>query len=174
MSVTFKGSPVSLGDVDLKVGDKAPIVSLIGSDLSTVKVGGESEKIQILVVVPSLDTAVCANETRKFNVEAAKLEKATVVVISMDLPFASGRFCTTEGIANLKVASDFRSKEFSKKYGVLLKDSPLEGLSTRAIFVVNTKGEVVYKELVPEITSEPDYAKAIAAVKASCGCGCSK
>ncbi len=165
MSVTFKGNSVKLVDSELNVGENAPEVTLVGGDLSPIKVGGKSGKTQILVAVPSLDTPVCASEARRFNVEASKLENTSVVVISMDLPFASGRFCTTEGIKNLSAASDFRKKEFSKKYGILMENGVLEGLSARAIFVVNKDGKITYKEVVSEVTNEPDYQKAIDAAK---------
>lgn len=165
MSITFKGSAVKLADKELIVGEGAPEVTLVGADLSSLKVGGASGKTQILVAVPSLDTPVCASEARRFNVEASKLENVSIVVVSMDLPFASGRFCTTEGVNNLNVASDFRSKEFSKKYGILMTDNVLEGLSARAIFVVDKNGKLVYKEVVSEVTDEPDYQAAIEAAK---------
>lgn len=165
MSVTFKGNAVKLTDKELNIGENAPEITLIGSDLSQIKVGGKKDKVQILVAVPSLDTPVCASEARRFNNEAAKLENTNVFVISMDLPFASGRFCTTEGIKNLNVASDFRKKEFSKKYGILMEDGALEGLSARAIFVVDKNGKLSYKEVVSEVTNEPDYQKAIEAAK---------
>ncbi|MDR0468333.1 MAG: thiol peroxidase [Campylobacteraceae bacterium] len=165
MSVTFNGNVVKLADKELNVGEDAPEVVLVGGNLSPVKVGGKSDKVQILVAVPSLDTPVCASEARRFNVEATKLDNVSVVIVSMDLPFASGRFCTTENINNLSVASDFRKKEFSKKYGILIGDGVLEGLCARAIFVVGKDGKVVYKEIVSEVTKEPDYQKAIEAVK---------
>ena len=109
----------------------------------------------------SLDTPVCATEARKFNERAASLPNTEVIVVSMDLPFAMGRFCTTEGIKNLRVASDFRDKEFCRRYGTLIASGALAGLSARAIFVIDTAGVVVYKELVSDIASEPDYDAAL-------------
>jgi len=161
----LKGNPVSLSGNEVKVGDKAPEVTVVAQDLSEIKVGGATGKKQIIVVVPSLDTAVCAAETRKFNEEAAKVENASITVVSMDLPFAMGRFCTTEGIENLKVGSDFRNKDFANAYGVLIADGPLAGVTCRAIFAVNEEGIVTYKEIVPEITAEPDYKSALNAIK---------
>lgn len=161
----LKGNPVSLSGTEINVGDKAPATKVVGKDLSEIIVGGATGAKQIIVVVPSLDTAVCAAETRKFNVEAAKIEGASVTVVSMDLPFAMGRFCTTEGIENLSVGSDFRNKDFANAYGVLIADGPLAGVTCRAIFVIDENGIVTYKEIVPEITAEPDYASALAAVK---------
>jgi len=159
-TTNLKGNPVNLAGTEVNVGDKAPVVNVVAQDLSEVEVGG---KAQIIVVVPSLDTPVCAAETRKFNEEAAKSD-AEVVVISMDLPFAMGRFCTTEGIENLKVGSDFRNKDFANAYGVLIADGPLAGVTCRAIFVTDAEGTVTYKELCPEITEEPNYEAALAAI----------
>ena len=133
--------------------------------MSEINVGGATGKKQIIVVVPSLDTPVCAAETRKFNEEAAKVQNASITVVSMDLPFAMGRFCTTEGIENLSVGSDFRNKDFANAYGVLVADGPLAGVTCRAIFVIDENGEVTYKEIVPEITAEPDYESALNAIK---------
>ena len=119
-SVLFKGNPVNLEGTEVNVGDKAPAITLPNKGLADVVIGGASDSIQVIVAVPSLDTPVCASETRKFNVEAAKINGAKVQIVSMDLPFAAGRFCTTEGIENLDVCSDFRGKEFAKAYGVLM------------------------------------------------------
>jgi thiol peroxidase len=160
----LKGNLVNIGGSELNVGDSAPEVTLPASDLSDKKIGGKNDKKQILVVVPSLDTPVCAAETRKFNEKAASVSGAEVVIISMDLPFAAKRFCTTEGIENLTVCSDFRSKEFAEKYGMLLADGPLAGLTCRAILVVDTDGKVTYKQIVPEITEEPNYEDVLKAV----------
>lgn len=157
MKPTFQGNPVSLAENLLNIGDNAPEVTLPSKDLSEVKVGGASGKYQIINVVPSLDTGVCAMQTKKFNTEASKLQNAQVFVISMDLPFAQGRFCSTEGIENLSVLSDFRSKEFGRKYGLLIDDSALKGLLTRAVIVVDPQGKIIYQEVVPEITTEPNY-----------------
>lgn len=161
----LKGNDVNLTGNEINVGDVAPVVKVVGKDLSEIEVGGEQGKAQVLVVVPSLDTPVCAAETRKFNEEAAKIDNASVTVVSMDLPFAMGRFCTTEGIENLQVGSDFRNKDFANAYGVLIADGPLAGVTCRAIFVINASGKVVYKEICPEITEEPNYDAALAAIK---------
>lgn len=162
---TFKGNAVTLAGKEVKVGDKAPKVDLVAGDLSLKSVGGASGKYQVINVVPSLDTGVCATQTRKFNEKAASLPNTEVFVVSLDLPFAQGRFCSTEGIKNVVALSDFRSKEFGNAYGVILADSPLQGLLTRAVFVVNPNGEVVHKEIVSEITTEPNYDAALNAVK---------
>jgi len=164
----LKGNLVNLGGREINVGDKAPIVTVTGKDLSDIIVGGASDNVQLIVAVPSLDTGVCAAETRKFNEEAAGIDGVNVIVVSADLPFAMGRFCTTEGIANLEVGSDFRNGEFANNYGIEIADGPLRGVNARAIFVVNKEGVVTYKELCPEITEEPQYDKAITEAKNAC------
>lgn len=165
MSVKFKGSPVKLVGDEIKVGDFAPSVKLKGNDLGYVLVGGKKDKVQVINVVPSLDTPVCQIQTKQFNKEAANLPNVEVFVVSMDLPFAQGRFCSVEGIDNVKALSDFRNKEFGNKYGVLIDDSPLSGLLARAVFVVDENGKVIYKELCEEITNEPNYENALNAIK---------
>ncbi|RDU65134.1 thiol peroxidase [Helicobacter sp. MIT 14-3879] len=165
MNVKFKGNPVKIVGDEIKIGEFAPSVKLKGNDLGYVIVGGKKDKIQVLNVVPSLDTPVCAIQTKTFNQKAASLPNVEVFVISMDLPFAQGRFCSVEGIANLKALSDYRNKEFGKKYGVLIDDSPLSGLLTRAVFIIDTEGKIIYKEVCEEITKEPDYEAALNAIK---------
>jgi len=161
----FKGTDVELLGNEVNVGDKAPEVTVVNSDgLGDVKVGGAQGHKQLIIVVPSLDTGVCATETRNFNAKAANLEGVKPTIVSLDLPFAAGRFCSTEGITNLTVTSDFRNKDFANAYGVLLGGSVLAGVTCRAIFAIDENGIVTYKEIVPEITEEPNYDAAIAAV----------
>ncbi|MEA3229031.1 MAG: thiol peroxidase [Campylobacterota bacterium] len=161
----FKGTDVELLGNEVNVGDKAPEVTVVNSDgLGDVVVGGAQAQKQLIIVVPSLDTGVCATETRNFNAKVSNLEGVTATIVSLDLPFASGRFCSAEGIDKLTVTSDFRNKDFANAYGVLLGGSVLAGVTCRAIFVVETDGTVSYKQIVPEITEEPDYDAAIAAV----------
>ncbi len=161
----FKGTDVELLGNEVNVGDKAPEVTVVNSDgLGDVVVGGAQAQKQLIIVVPSLDTGVCATETRNFNAKVAGLENVSATIVSLDLPFASGRFCSAEGIDKLTVTSDFRNKDFANAYGVLLGGSVLAGVTCRAIFVVETDGTVSYKQIVPEITEEPDYDAAIAAV----------
>jgi thiol peroxidase len=163
----FKGSDVTLTGTQLNVGDKAPVVTIVGADLEDIEVGGAKDQVQLLVSVPSLDTAVCAAETRRFNEAVGALDICTTSVVSMDLPFASAKFCSTEGIDNLSVGSDYVDKEFGKAYGVLMSDNKLKGLLARAIFVVDRSGEIVYKEIVPEVTDEPNYEEVLEAIKAA-------
>ena len=162
----LKGNTVNLAGNEVKVGDKAPEITVVNSEgLADVKVGGAQGVKQLIIVVPSLDTGVCATETRQFNAKAASLEGVKTTVVSMDLPFAAGRFCSAEGICNLTVASDFRNKDFANAYGVLIADGALAGVTCRAIFAVDADGVVTYKEIVPEITEEPNYEAALNAVK---------
>ena len=161
----FKGTEVNLTGNQINVGDLAPVVIATTADLNDVEVGGAQDQVQLIISVPSLDTATCAAETRRFNQEVGALDICTTTVISMDLPFASAKFCSTEGIDNLTVASDYVEKDFGKAYGVLMADNKLKGLLARTIFVVDRNGEVVYKEIVPEVTEEPDYEAVLEAIK---------
>jgi len=164
-TTNFKGTTVNLAGTQINVGDKAPLVIATGTDLSDVEIGGAKDKVQLLITLPSLDTDTCAAETRRFNVDVNNLDICETTVVSMDLPFAADRFCTTEGIENLTVASDYIDKEVSKSYGVLMDDNKLKGLSARSIFVIDRDGEVVYKEIVSEVTDEPNYEAALEAIK---------
>ena len=165
VTTKLKGNEVALYGNQVNVGDTAPVVTLPNKGLEEITIGGASDKAQLIIAVPSLDTPVCATETRKFNEEAAKVENASICVVSMDLPFAAGRFCSTEGVENLEVLSDFREKCFSTQYGTLIAEGALRGLSARVIFVIGKDGKVAYKELVPEITEEPNYEAALNALK---------
>ncbi len=161
----FRGNPVNtIGELPI-VGTNAPAFELVKTDLSDLTMAKLSGKRVILNIFPSLDTSVCAASVRRFNAEASKLENTSVVCVSKDLPFAHGRFCTTEGIENVIPASEFRSNNFGKSYGVMLTDGPLRGLLARAVVVLDENGKVKYTELVPEITQEPDYDSALAALK---------
>ena len=164
-TTTFKGTTVNLAGNALNVGDKAPSVIATGTDLSDVEIGGAKDRVQLIITVPSLDTDTCAAETRRFNVDVNNLDICETTVVSMDLPFAADRFCTTEGIENLTVASDYIDKEVSKAFGILMDDNKLKGLSARAVFVIDRSGEIVYKEIVPEVTDEPNYEAALEAIK---------
>lgn len=162
----FKGSAVNLAGEFIKAGSKAPDFTMVKGDLSTFKLSDTKGKFVVLNIFPSLDTGVCATSVRKFNQLAANMNNTLVLAISKDLPFAQGRFCTTEGIENVIPLSDFRNpSDFDTNYGVLIADSPLCGLLARSVVVINPEGEVVYTELVPEITQEPDYESALAAIK---------
>ena len=158
MTVLFKGILVTLVGSFVTPGTMAPDFSLVKNDLSEYILNDNKGKYVVLNIFPSLDTGVCAMSVRRFNEMAAALPNTTVLCISKDLPFAQSRFCTVEGIDNVVPLSDFRNtSSFGEAYGVLMKDGPLQGLLARAVVVINPQGEVVYSELVPEITQEPDY-----------------
>ena len=162
----FKGTPVhTVGDLPT-VGQQAPDFTITGADLGDIALHDLAGKRVVLNIFPSLDTSVCATSVRKFNKLAASLPDTVVVAVSKDLPFAHARFCTTEGIENVVPASDFRASGFDGAYGVLMADGPLAGLLARAVVVIDKAGKVVYTQLVPEITEEPDYDAAVEAVKA--------
>lgn len=162
--VTLKGNATSIkGDLP-SVGSTAPDFKFVKTDLSESSLYGEGSKVKVIIAVPSLDTGVCAIETRQFNQKLADKTNVTGVVISKDLPFAMRRFCETEGIKNIVSASDFRYDEFSKTYNTEITDGPMKGLSARAVLVVDANNVVRYSELVPEIAQEPDYDKVMAAV----------
>ena len=164
-TITLKGKPVSTSGNLPAVGSKAPDFSLVAEDLTDVTLANFKGKKKILNIVPSLDTAVCATSTRKFNESGGKLPDTVVLVISADLPFAMKRFCTTEGLQNVVSLSLIRGKHFAKDYGVLLQDGPLAGLTARAVVVLDENDNVVHTELVPEIGQEPNYDAALAAAK---------
>ena len=162
---TFKGNPVKLYGSLLEVGVNAPVVKLVGGDLGDVVVGGASGSYQLLSVVPSIDTGVCQVQTKAFNEKAASLSNVKFYCVSADLPFALGRFCGAEGLKGIVPLSEFRDKLFGKVYGLLLNDGALAGLLTRAVLVIDPDGKLVYQEVCEEITSEPNYEKALAAIK---------
>lgn len=164
-SVTFKGSVIHTNGKMPQKGQEAPDFTAVAGDLSEVTLSSLRGKRVLLNIFPSLDTSVCATSVRKFNENAARLENVRVLAVSMDLPFAQGRFCTAEGIENVTPVSLFRSKDFADNYGLMMVDGPLAGLTARAVIVVDEEGKIVYVQLVPEITEEPDYAAALSALK---------
>lgn len=158
MAITFKGSPVSLAGHFIKAGSKAPDFSLVQTDLMEYSLKNGQGNFLVLNIFPSLDTNICATTVRKFNKMATRFPGVKVLCISKDLPFAHNRFCVTEGIENVVSLSDFRyDSEFGHKYGVLIIDGPLKGLLTRAVVIITPEGNVIYSQIVPEITHEPDY-----------------
>ncbi len=163
-TVHFKGSPChTCGDIPA-VGVKAPCFNLVTKELGEAGSRDFSGKRIVLNVFPSLDTPVCAAGVRRFNEIAAKVGDVAVLCVSMDLPFAMGRFCVAEGIENVITASAFRSPEFGEDYGLKLVDGPLSGLLTRAVIILDKDRKVVYTDLVDEITDEPDYDGAMRAL----------
>lgn len=162
--VTFKGTEFHTNQDLPSVGEQAPDFQLVAGDLSDVTLANYSGKKKLLNIVPSLDTPVCAVSTRKFNEHAKAHSDTVVLIVSADLPFAQGRFCTGEKLENVVPLSMMRSHNFAKDYGVLLQDGPLAGLTARAVVVLDENNKVVYRQLVPEIADEPDYNAALNAL----------
>ena len=163
-TVTLKGNTVTLVGPSLNEGDPAPEATVVTKDLEEKRIGGAKGVVQLIITVPSLDTPVCETETKKFNEMVAGLSGVDVTVVSMDLPFAEKRFCESFSIGNVTVASDFRYRDM-EKFGVLIAEGALKGILARAVFVVDKDGKVAYKQLVPEITDEPDYDAVINKIK---------
>jgi thiol peroxidase len=155
-SVTFQGSPLTLSGEPVQPGQKAPDFTVLDTDLNEVSLSdlAGGGRTLVLVTVPSVDTSVCDTEVRRFNEEAASMsDDIHVAVVSMDLPFAQGRWCGAAGIENVKTYSDHRDASFGKAWGVLVQELRL---LARAIFIVR-EGKVAYTQLVGEIAEEPDY-----------------
>ena len=163
--ITFKGSPISTVGHLPAAGARAPDFCLVDGDLRDRRLKDWEGKVKILNIVPSLDTSVCALSAKKFDAEVGKLAEAVVLTISLDLPFAQGRFCKAEGVANVITLSQMRDRSFGKDYGVEILDGPLAGLLSRAVVVLDKKDQVVYTEQVPEIGQEPNYDGALRAAK---------
>lgn len=165
-AVKFKTNPIDLAGAALKVGDAAPDFKLQDNGLADVTLASSAGKKRIIITVPSLDTGVCALETKRFNDEAKTLSDVEVLVVSMDLPFAQKRWCGAEGVANVKTVSAHRCSGFGEKYGVLIKGGVLDRLLARAVFVADATGKLTHVEYVDEVTNHPNYDAALAAAKA--------
>ena len=163
--VLFKGTPAHTNGDLPKVGSIAPDFKLTAGDLSEVTLANFKGKKKLLSIVHSLDTGPCAASAKRFNDFAKSRNDVVVLVVSADLPFAQGRFCTGEGIKNVVTLSMMRDRHFAKDYGVLMEDSPIAGLCARATLVLDENNKVLYTQLGPELTVEPDYDKALAALK---------
>lgn len=157
--ITLRGTEISTSGELPAVGTPAPDFSLVAADLSELTLASYAGKRLILNIYPSIDTPTCAQSTRVFNEEVTELDNTVVLCVSADLPFAQSRFCGAEGLENVATASTFRSG-FALDYGVQITDGPLQGLTARAVVVINPEGQVIHSELVPEIAQEPDYAAA--------------
>jgi thiol peroxidase len=167
--VTFKGNPVKLVGSEIKAGSQAPDFACVGAGLEVVTLAKTPAKARLFSVVPSLDTPVCSQQTKKFNDALTALkDKVASYTVSLDMPFAQKRFCDMEGVTNLQNLSDMHNQSFGKNYGVLIQGLPVP-LLARSIFVVDKNNKVVYAEYVPEVTSHPNYDKAIEALKAIFG-----
>jgi thiol peroxidase len=164
-TVTLKGNPIEVAGAFPAVGQTAPAFSLVGKDLADVTLSSLAGKRKVLNIVPSLDTPVCQTSARKFNEQASNLNNTVVLTISADLPFAMGRFCTTEGLANVVPLSLMRGASFAQNYGVAITSGPLAGITARAVVVLDEQDKVLHAELVPEIAQEPNYDAALAVLK---------
>jgi len=160
--VTLRGKAVTLVGEPVLVGQSAPDFVAVGRDMGEVRLSDYAGKTVVLSVVPSIDTGVCSTQTRTFNQRATDLGQDVVVLtISMDLPMAQSRFCAAEGIERVVMLSDFRYWDFAENWGLRIKES---GLLARAVYVIDAEGTVVYGQIVPELTTEPDYDAALAAM----------
>jgi thiol peroxidase len=163
-SVTLKGNEMHTNGDLPAVGERAPDFRLTAGDLADKSLVDWAGSKKLLNIVPSLDTPTCALSARRFNEQAAAHPDAVILVVSADLSFAQGRFCSAEGLENVVPLSMMRSRNFAKDYGVLLVDGPLAGVTARAVVVVDADDRVVYTQLVAEIGEEPDYEAALAAL----------
>ncbi len=164
-AVTLKGNPVDLAGPELKAGDTAPDFVLQNKDLADVRLQDFQGKTLIIATVPSLDTPVCHEETKRFNQEAANLPNTEILVVSMDLPFGQTRWCGAEGVDKVTCLSAHRCTKFGEDYGVLIVGGPLDRCLARAIFVVGPDGKLKHVEYVSEIAEHPNYEAALQAAK---------
>ena len=163
-TVTLGGNPFQVSGDFPQQGQTAAPFTLVGKDLADVTLASFAGKRKILNIFPSIDTPTCATSVRKFNQTASDLANTAVLCISADLPFAQGRFCGAEGLANVVTLSTMRGSEFLKNYGVALANGPLAGVAARAVVVLDENDKVLHSELVAEIKNEPDYAAALKAL----------
>jgi thiol peroxidase len=163
-NITFKNNPVTLLGSEVKVGEKAPNFTVLANDLSEVSLADSEGKVRLISVVPSIDTGVCDQQTRRFNEEAANLPNVQVLTVSVDLPFAQKRWCAAAGIENVQTVSDHRDLSFGEAFGVAIQELRL---LARAVFVIDSNDVVTYAEYVSEATNHPDYEAAIEAAKAA-------
>ena len=160
-AITLHGKPVHIYGSLPPVGNLAPVFTITDRDMEERRLI-DYNGWRVLNIFPSIDTPVCAASVREFNAACTKFEQITVLCISADLPFAQVRFCGAEGLTRVETLSVFRHPEFGERYGLLILDGPLAGLLARAVFVVDPKGKIIYEQLVPEISQEPDYQAALA------------
>jgi thioredoxin-dependent peroxiredoxin len=161
--ITIHGNPLTLVGEEIKTGTPAPDCELLDNDLNPVKLSSFRGKVVVLTSVPSLDTPVCDIETRRFNDEADTLgPEVQILTVSMDLPFAQKRWCGAAGVAKLKTLSDHRQAQFGQAYGVLIKELRL---LARAVFIIDSAGNIQYVQLVKEVASEPNYEEVMQALK---------
>ena len=163
--VTFMGGPLTLAGEELNAGQQAPgfVLHYFEDGMQTITLDDLKGKPSIVSVVPSLDTPVCAVQTRRFNEELAALgDGVNALTVSCDLPFAMARFCGSEGIANMRNGSDYQDRRFGEDWGLTIEELKI---LTRAVFVLDADGMIAYSQIVPEVTDEPDYDAALAALR---------
>ncbi|NOZ52070.1 MAG: thiol peroxidase [Gammaproteobacteria bacterium] len=163
-AITLKGTAFSTNGELPAIGSSAPDFKLANAELNDKTLADFNAKNKLLNIVPSLDTDVCAASTKKFNDAANNHDDTVFLIISADLPFAQSRFCKNESLSNVITLSEMRNRNFAKDYGVLIQDGPLAGITARAIVILDENNTVIYTQLVTEITHEPDYEKALAAL----------
>ncbi|MGL5326183.1 MAG: thiol peroxidase [Aeromonas sp.] len=163
-TITLQGQPVEVAGHFPAIGEQATAFTLVGKDLADVTLASFAGQRKILNIFPSVDTPVCATSVRKFNAEASALNNAVVLCISADLPFAQARFCGAEGLDKVITLSTLRGANFMEQYGVAIASGPLVGLTARALLVLDEQDKVLHAELVSEVTQEPNYAAALAAL----------
>jgi thiol peroxidase len=163
-AVTMRGNPLTLVGPELKAGERAPEFTALDNGLQPVRLSDSAGKVRLITSLPSLDTGVCDAETRRFNQEAAAIPGVQFLAVSMDLPFAQKRFCSSAGIDRVQLLSDHRDAAFGSAYGTLIKENRL---LSRAVFVVDGQGQLRHVEYVPEIGQHPDYDRALAALRAA-------
>ena len=166
-AVTFKGNPMTLAGDEVKVGGPAPEFELayVDNGIQTMTVADLKGKPTLISVVPSLDTPVCAIQTKQFNEQLAAMgDNVNAVTVSLDLPFAQGRFCGDNDIKNMRTASDYKDRNFGNNWGMLIEELKL---LARGVFVLDSNGNVVYAQTCSEVTDEPDYASALDALKSA-------
>lgn len=164
-AVTFKGGPLTLVGDELTVGQQAPDFTLhyFADGIHTLSLADLTGKPSIVSVVPSLDTPICAEQTKRFETELTALgDQVNALTVSCDLPFAQARFCGVESIKSMRVGSDYRDRTFGEDWGTLIEELKI---MARAVYVLDASGKVVYGQIVPEVTEEPDYDAALSALK---------
>ena len=163
-SILFGGNPVNINGELPELGTKAPDFKLVQNNLSIATLADFAGSKVVLNIFPSVDTPTCATSVRTFNAEASKLDNTKVLCISRDMPFAQKRFCGAEGLENVINLSDFNTGNFGKDYGLEITEGPFTGIHARAVVVLDENGIVKYTELVPNISDEPNYQAALAAL----------
>ena len=162
-TITFKGDAVELSGTPPQVGDQAPAFELVNTKMETVKLSDSDGKIRVISIIPSIDTGVCEAQTRRFNKALDEMPDNVVgITISEDTPFAQARWCGAEGVSKMEMLSDFKGNTFGQSYGLYM---PSMGLLARSVYIVDGEGKVQYFQLVPEMSSEPDYDEVLAKVK---------